>query len=343
MRPRMPRPATFAVVLAFALSGCGFFQVDDGVAAKGVQVNLVFGAASESPEPSIDDPGALVPSLPPPLELPPPVLPQPFPRVTEDLCPPTTAKGAKDPVVTSMQPRHAPPAEGYLVAYDAELEGEQSESGVSHRIIKQVELEASPYSPSTERLGFQYFVEDAHTGVEMQFLFYPGADDETPNEGGIYLKSLQIPTKDGTEKLAFITARFPHLQLAAFPIQEGEELTAESADIAPKRRSLEHPLGGEDIEVPEGVVVPSPNTMSARTVIGEIDNKVLACADLGAAFKVSLDLRIAGDFTHRIIGTFWLAPQYGGWPIKDEYIMFGDLLSGVFGNELMRLPPSPED
>lgn len=341
MKPSsLPRAGAFALALAFALTGCGLFTVEDGVAAKAVKVDLVFGAKLPSEQPGFTDPGNPFPDELPPLP-PLPVLPPQPPDATEDLCPPTSAPGARDETVASIQRSHEPQGNEYLTAVKSHIEDQRPVARVDKRIIYDVELQESALSGDPERAGFQYFVRDTFSGIQMAFVVYPGQDDEQVQEGGLYLKRLIIPTKDREEDLHFIMQAFPHIKILDFPIIEGTELTSEAGDVAAKRTKITNPVTGDTVaDVPQGGVVPSPNSITATSVVGDIDNKVQVCADLGAAYKVALDIKITGDFNQRIIGTFWLSPQYGGWPIKDDYFMFGDLLEGVFSNNIMRLPPA---
>ncbi|HEX9712668.1 MAG TPA: hypothetical protein VGB52_08985 [Actinomycetota bacterium] len=341
MPSNLPRVGAFALTLAFGLTGCGLFTVQDGVAAKAVKVDLVFGAPSPSQPPEFQDPGnPFGDQLPPPPPL--PVLPPAPPDPGLDLCPPTTAQGARDPTVSTIDQSQQPQEDDFLTATKSQIEGQPPTARVEKRIIKGVEPEQSFYDPTNpDRFGFQYFVEDTFNGVEMQFLVYTGEADEQVEEGGIYLKSITIPThaakRADRQAMTFITPQ-PHLKLVDFGIAQGTELTSEAGDVSGKPRTIDDPSGEPVVEIPG--LVPSPNSISTTTVVGAIDNKVQVCADLGAAYRVSLDLKITGEFQHRLIGTFWLAPQYGGWPIKDDYFMFGDLLEGVFSNNIMELPPA---
>lgn len=346
-RSDLRKAAALAVTLGFLLPACGFFSVKNDVSVKRVGVDLVFGAQSLSPQPSFSG-GATFPTFAPPTLTTPPQ-PTFSPEPPEELCPPTTALGAEletvprptfddDPKTHDHVPEiNDNTSEGvYLNAFDGNLTGQRTaQSGANNLVIHNFQLQAG-FTPQSQ-LGFQFSLRDEFNGVDMEFYVNPGTEDEQTDEGGLYLKSITIPTKGplekGVEYLSFITPA-PHVKLLDWEVTPGATLSSSAGDVASKRVvPFDDPTGAVN-QVP----LPSANSITSSTTVGKGEN-IPICATIGQGYQTTWDLKITGEFNVRLVGTFWLATQYGGWPIKSDYIMFGDLVGGAFSNHLMRLHP----
>lgn len=316
------RFATTVALLALLGTSCSSFRVQSDVAIKQVPVDLTFGAKAQdqpsaAPLPPLPD----VPRyLPPRPSVPGPFNPPPVPK--EPLCGVTTAIAARDPSTPSISNDQRPREGTYLFRFDGNLDGQPAREGVvAYKAIS---------STSEEPEGFSYSVKSDFDGLVLHFEVRPVAEEQ--QLPGLFLKRIDIPRADGEEAPAAFIPGSP-LKLLAFPIESGTRQTASGPDVASKRDT-----GIANPTAPGTVYQPSANTMTSRVDVGAREI-IEVCADLAQAWKVNWELEIAGDFNIQMIGTFWLDTAYGGWPVKEDFIILGDLVNGNFASNLMKLDP----
>ncbi|MFA5891271.1 MAG: hypothetical protein WDA27_10060 [Actinomycetota bacterium] len=315
------RTATTIALLALLGTSCSSFRVQSEVAIKQVPIDLTFGAkavAAPSRPP--------LPPLPPlPRYLPPPpYVPVPVPPSVPagPLCGVTTAIAARDTSTPDISSKQRPQEGTYLFNFDGGLEGEAAREGVTaYKTIS---------STAEEPEGFSYSIKSEFDGVVLHFEVRPTTEEQ--QLPGLFLKRVDIPQKKSEDAPATFIPASP-LKLLAFPIEVGTSQTASGPDVASKRDT-----GISNPAAPGTIYQPSANTMTSRVDIGAREI-IEVCADLAQAWKVNWDLKIAGDFNIEMIGTFWLDTAYGGWPVKDDFILTGDLANGNFASNLMKLDP----
>jgi hypothetical protein len=116
-------------------------------------------------------------------------------------------------------------------------------------------------------------------------------------------------------------------------VEQGTKFSAQAADVAPKSATpVDDPLTGAPI------LSPSANAIRSELQVGPPE-RFIVCEELGMGWKSTWNLEITGEYNLRILGTFWMSTQYGGWPTKDEYVIIGDLIPGVFSSNMMKLDP----
>ncbi|HVL33378.1 MAG TPA: hypothetical protein VM600_07340, partial [Actinomycetota bacterium] len=187
---------------------------------------------------------------------------------------------------------------------------------------------------------FAFSVEDGFNGMRIFYEARPIVETESnPSAGGadgLFLKRIDWPVRSEggeTRRLSFIPT--PMLQILDFPIEPGKEIITTGHDVANKR----------DTGLDGAPSLSSSNNMRLSATVGNKD-QFDVCEDQAQAWPVNLNLEIAGDYNLQMIGTFWMATQYGGWPIKEEYILLRDdavtadpLITGNFSSSMMKLDP----
>lgn len=317
------RAILLGMVVTFVTTSCGFFQIQNEVGIKEVGVDLVFGgAAVEEP---VQPPDIELPEV-PPIELPEPPPPEPPPPPPPPLCPPTTAIAARDPAVAAITNDHRPEEGNYLHRFDGNFEDQRFIFTFGNKVISNV-------ADSGE--GFEYSIQDRFNLTRLTFRAQPISETNPLN--GLFLVRVEIPEEPPTPlapspRLLTFEPAAP-LRLLAFPIQAGAEEEAQAIDVAPKSTTpISDPLTGSPILSPSG------NAISSFLRV-DSPERIQVCEDLAQGYKAAWDIEITGEFNLRILGSFWLGTQYGGWPIKDEYVVIGDLIPGNFASNLARLDP----
>jgi hypothetical protein len=320
-RPRLRSWAALAPATAATVSACSRFQVASDVEIPRVPISLTFGAKPPAPP----DFG-FVPSLPPAFILPPPILPPPPPPDDgdEELCPPVKAVGARDAAVTEITDANKPKPGTYLFRFAWNYSGQEDQFLIGYKSVS---------ASQNETNGFIFFVKDPHTGIEWNFESHPRVDNpDDPNSqlSGFFLRQLLIPQNDKGDKLIPFRPAQQGLRILNYPITDGDHVTSSAPDTAVK----------SDVpNSPNPLLVTPPRSEIVSDVIVGSREIIDVCADLAQAWKINWTLRISGGYNVYLSGSFWLATQYGGWPIREEYFIDGDLVKGNFASQMMRLDP----
>ena len=331
---KLPRTAAAMLAVAVLTASCSVFHVASDVGVQQVNVDLNFGVKkAPKPQPQAEisippvsfpsffgqDPCAIDPTAVDCVDPNPP--PQPKPKPLCALHPSAIApRDVAGPSITSLNV----PAEGpYLFHYKGNYDGKPAFNIVGYKLIGDVTDESAIYGAD----AFSYSVEDQVLHYRLVFLVIP--QTENSQNDGLYLKEADFPEKDlpfGGKPYTFIPAS-PML-LVAFELNSGDEQTSAGIDTSGKQAN------------PAGLPPkPSANEMKSHTVAGSRET-IDACDDLIQAYRVSWDLQITGEFDEHMLGTFWLATQYGGWPVRSDYVLSSQkLISGNFEERIMRVDP----
>jgi len=317
------RAILLGIVVTFVTTSCGFFQIQNEVGIKKVGVDLVFGGTTlELP---VEPPDIQLPEV-PPIELPEPPPPEPPPPPPPPLCPPTTAIAARDPAVAAITNDNRPEEGNYLHRFDGNFEDQPFVFTFDNKVISNVADSGD---------GFEYSIQDRFNLMRLTFRAQPISETNPLN--GLFLVRVEIPEQRPSPlapspRLLTFEPAAP-LRLLEFPIQAGAEISAQAIDVAPKSTTpIEDPLTGSPILSPSG------NAISSYLRV-DSPERIQVCKDLAQGYKAAWDVQISGEYNLRILGSFWLGTQYGGWPIKDEYVVVGDLIPGNFASNLARLDP----
>lgn len=314
------RALVLATTLGLLATSCSLFTVPPDVDVRKITVDLAFGG---------EPPKTFTPPPPPPLGGP-PVIDEP-PTTDEEpekpqppLCPPTSAVAPDDPAVASIGFDHEPEQGNYLFRWIGNQENNAPFGTVGYKTIENVQA-------TTE--GFTFTLNDGFTRARWTFEARPISD--TSQTGGLFLTRLDLPEGNLFDPTARVLPFEPEppLQLLSFPIQSGSSITAEGVDTAPKAQTgVTDPITGAPI------LAPSANSMTMETLVGSTE-RFEVCEDLAQAWKVNIDLEIAGQYNVHLLGSLWLATQYGGWPIRSDYVVSGDLMAGNYADSLMKIKP----
>ena len=235
-----------------------------------------------------------------------------------DLCPKPTAIAPRDIAVQSITTPDNEPREGTYLFQSGGSPGFRDPIGVN--IIRDLEEQADPLGGP----GFSYTFDDLYSGITIHLASRDETDEtEISQFDGLYLTEIDIRMDRDQHPLTFIPN--PPLALFAYPIFQPDEMTSSGIDVSAKR------------EGPAGVGPPSANAMSSHTMAGPRET-IAVCADLMQVVRTSWDLRITGEYNFRLLGTFSLATQYGGWPARADFFLTGDR-SGEYTSSLMRVDP----
>lgn len=332
---RSPRPGLLGLALMLMTTSCALFTVPDDVGIKKLGVDLTFGGKLPTTPPG---PSAF--SLPPvPTITPsPPPDPGPPPPPPPPLCGPTTAVGAIEaPTSMHADPDGNPetddgqqPLEGnYPFHFIGNLEGGPQVEFDANKVITNSQLTNTPG-------GFEYDIGDPFL-PGMRFGFESRPESETdPVGAGLYLTKIEIPFREPGQFFPDRQLLFEPqggLKFIEFPIQSGTTITRSAPDIAPKEESpVQDPITGAPI------LLPSANEMTSQTTIHSTE-RIVVCEELAQAWRTSVDIQITGDYNIRFLGTFWLGTQFGGWPIKDDFVVVGDLAAGNYSSNLLKVDP----
>lgn len=344
----LPRLLAIGLLLTLTTTACGLFAIQSEVGLKKVNVDLTFGANLE-PLPTVT-----FPPPPPPATVPPIPTLDPscsdgldndddglidFPadpgcdNPTDDdeseppppLCGPTTATAAEDATVATMTyPDNVPEEGNYLFQVLGNFENEPFFNAFGHATISNIAQVGE---------GFEYTIADPITLMELTFQAQPISETD-PVGDGLFISRIQLPedrTSPQPRLLAFEPAQ--PIRVLEFPIEPGASVSGQQIDVAPKSTTpITNPVTG----LP--VLSPSGNAVRSSTKV-EAPETVIVCEELGRAYKMNWDLQITGEFNVRILGTFWMATQYGGWPMRADYLVVGDLIPGNFISNLAKIDP----
>lgn len=333
------RPLVVAVAVLMTASGCSNFAPKADVGVKPVGLTLAFGVDVEklleppSP-PTFPTPTLSVPSPTPTGTFTPPPPPPPAP----DVCPPlkTTAVRDGNPPASmgneefdGEQPIGARPRPGqYLTYFRGNRSGEELKTQYTYRTV-------TPPGNHADGQSYFYRVLDPFTGMTWYYdVIYETSQAGTSNQNiaGLYLRGLKVPMADEEAKTrTFLTATHG-VKLMAFPIEEGDR-SVDSQPVPPE-------------DDPDGTIPVSPGgtVLSTTATVAGIDgnNPVVVCDQLAKAWQLNVEINLKGDANLRIVGTLWIATQYGGWPIQENFTMDGGgtLRSGNFFSRLADLDPA---
>ena len=341
---RSRKAAVLAVALALLATGCSRFAPKAGVGVKGVSVDLAFGIDVEDllkPTPT------QTPTLP---TLPPPTTPTPTQTPTIEpppapLCPPSTNLSTKDGAAPSTirnqdfkrEPSNqegSRPREGtYFSWLQFNFSSDEVQEGYTYRDIDHL------HDSNTIDGAFAYDLLQPEVGhaIDVSYLIVPqpeetGAGGASADVAGLYIQELSIPFKErprGPIQKRTFTVFEPGTRLVEFPIANGNRSSdSQPVPDAPDTSSGTPVIGG------------AANVLSITSVVGERD-RVFVCDELADTWRVSVTMEITGDVDVRLVGNFWIAPQYGGWPIQEAFTIDGgsDFVSGNFFSRLARLDP----
>ncbi|HEX9775172.1 MAG TPA: hypothetical protein VGB83_06300 [Actinomycetota bacterium] len=338
MKPSgLSKPVLVSSVLATFLTSCGFFTVPNEVDIVRVGVDLTFGGDTIE----IDQP-VLPPIALPSIEI--PEFPEPEPEPTtpeEPLCGPTTAIAPRDAATANISQANIPSQGTYLFQFQGNRENGFPFFDVGYRTIGNIVEATEPDgSPS-----FRFEIEDPidyfsgePLGRRITYKVVPSTGADNPTEG-LFLTKIEFtnyePFRDPDEGPARYLAFEPAkpLKLIDFTIEQGATSTDAAADVAPKSESGQtDPLSGAPI------LVPSSNTIQSDTEILGRD-RITVCEELAQAYKISWKLEISGEYELEMFGLFWVATQYGGWSVKEQYTVIGDVFAGNYDTNLMKIDP----
>ncbi|MFP5224165.1 MAG: hypothetical protein ACLGH3_01200 [Actinomycetota bacterium] len=333
------------LALAFAVSSCANLAPKADVSIGKVAVDLAFGVDVEElleppplpppPPPNIFIPPDEPPPLPPP---PPPPPPTPFcpgvqtnsPR--DGQAPPSVRPGPFDPD-DPERGGNWPRRGQYPTFYQGNYAGEPSKSGYDY---KRVGVRRDNESTNS----FFYTVIDEGHGVTMEYtIIYPSqasenAESSNAEVAGIYLRSIRIPlAADKTQSRVFIPANAETggLKLASFPLGAGQRTDS----TQPNRAANDVEVEGQQLPL-----APPSSTISTSVIVAQPQN-VFVCDQMAQAWRFNTSIEITGDVEVSLIGSFWMATQYGGWSIQEVFSIDGGntFISGNFLARLARLDP----
>lgn len=330
-------------LMSLLVSGCSAFSPKSDVQMRGVGIDLAFGAKvdpstvpSDNPLPPIEDPPVVLPT-----QAPPTLPPQPEP----ELCPPPEAISPKyiapsrikdgefDPE-KSESSGNIPPEDKFFFFFAGNRAEEPYRERFDYKVIDAVGADSYPQNFT----GVHYRVSNPFSGINMWFSVVPtteAIDTAGGTADGLFLRRIEIPPKGAGPQdsaLEFSPASAETsggLRLLHFPIQEGKTFEDQSEDVATKNTSV------------GPVFTQSANTLTSTATVGPKEIFPV-CDQLAQAWKISLEVRSVGEFRWTMVGTFWLGTHIGGWPLKEDFIMFSQddkLISGNFFDNMARLDP----
>lgn len=339
------RNAAIVITVAMVASSCSRFAPKADVSINKVGVDLAFGVDVEK---LLEPPPLPPPPPPPPFELPPPpeIPPPPPPPPPTPFCPGVQTQSQRDgDAPPSMRPGEFNPKDPsrggnwprsgkYPTFYQYNYAGEQTEAGYDYKRIGIRRDDASTNS-------FWYTVFDERHGVTLEYtIIYEanateGADSSNSDIAGIYLRSLRLPLKtDPTKSRIFIPANAEAggLKLASFPLGGGQ--TTESTQ--PNRAANDVDVQGNQLPLS-----PPSSTIATRVIIAGKPQNVFVCDQMARAWRFNTSIEISGDVEVSLIGSFWIATQYGGWAIQEVFSLDGgnEFISGNFLGRIARLDP----
>lgn len=317
--------------LALVGSACSSLAVKPAVAVRTIAVDLAFGAAGSQPGPIPEVPRKDPFGDDDDFRGGPPGPPCPFPLPCF-----IRRSAVRHPLVPSIGLEHRPREGGYLMRARASAVGTGTVFS-THRITDVADVTVPP-GISTEDLpeqrpGFAYTWSDGLTGIVARFRAVPGADPSgTDTEVGFLLERIGWPASlggvpdmddDVSKALGSVDGLLEPahpLRLLNFPVGAGQEQT--SAGYDPRTRAL----------------------LVSETHVRGPDNRVRGCLEYAAGYDVEWKLTVYlpdGDADEDVLmrGRFWFATQYGGWPVKADYRLEGDLLEGRFQHTIHYLDP----
>lgn len=350
---RARRHAMFGLTLMALLgSACSSFTPKAEVQTKQVAIDLAFGAKVD-PKIVVDDP-ALRPldeTIP---ELPDPVRPKPPVIVEPDLCPPPSALGPKyeapariksgpfypeDGSAPDENEANTPPSGNFLFKFSGNRAGEPLKEDFGYKVIDGV---ATEILPGTNYEAYRYAVNDPFTGMSMRFTVVP-ATEQTEAAGrtadGLFLRQIDIPrfgSGPRDEALEFIPASSQTtggLRIFDFPIEPGQVFEDQSAEVAAKDKVTD--ANGQ------AVFRQSGNTINTRVIVGNLTT-IPVCDQLARTWKIAWEITSTGEYPFQIAGNFYMGTHIGGWPLKEDFVIFSEgdkVISGNFSSNMARIDP----
>jgi hypothetical protein len=332
------------LALAFAVSACSNLAPKADVGINKVGVDLAFGVDVEE----LLEPPPLPPPPPPifvPPPAPPPLPPPPPPPPPTPFCPGVQTQSPRDGQASpSVKPGEFDPDDperggnyprrgSYATFYQGNYAGEPTKSGYAYKNVGVRRDDANTNS-------FFYTVTDEGHGVTMEYtIIYPSQEsegDESSNAelAGIYLRSIRIPlAADKTQSRVFIPANAETggLKLASFPLGAGQR----TESTQPNRAANDVDVQGQTLPL-----APPSATISTSVVVAQPQN-VFVCDQMAQAWRFNTNIEITGDVDVSLVGSFFIATQYGGWSIQEIFSIDGGgtFISGNFLARLARLDP----
>jgi hypothetical protein len=267
----------------------------------------------------------------PPAVIPKPTLPPPPPEEKDpkprpEICGPTTAVSARDQAPASIEAgdRHRPQEGTYLFDFVGNYENGPLLFDMDHKVV----------SAATDvGEGFSFSIHDPFNSITWWFEAQP----VTPTNAnpGLFLQKVQIPAgppESGVPQRGLDFTPAAPLKILNFPIVPGDRVRAAALDTASKSETPADGPGGQPL------LTPSANTITSTVDVGSSE-RIIVCEELAQAWKINWVLQMAGEYNLDIIGSFWMGTQYGGWALKDEYSITGDLIPGNYASNLMKIDP----
>lgn len=343
--------AMFGVTLIALLgSACSSFSPKAEVQTKQVAIDLAFGAKVDPTV--VPDDEILRPLDPEILVLPDPPRPKPVDPVEPDLCPPPSALGPKyeaparikdgpfypeDGSAPDENNANRPPAGNFLFKYSGNRADEPLKETFGYKVIDGV---AREILPGTEFEAYRYRITDDFTGISMRFTVVPSTeriDATDPTADGLFLRQIDIPRFKAGPKdapLEFIPASSQTtggLRIFNFPIEPGDTFEDQSAEVAAK----------DEVVPGGGVFRQSGNTITTRVIVGNLTT-IPVCDQLARTWKIAWEITSAGEYPFQIAGNFYMGTHIGGWPLKEDFVIFSEgdkVISGNFSSNLARIDP----
>lgn len=352
--PRMPsrvrRHAMFGLTLmALLSSACSSFSPKAEVQTKQVAIDLAFGVKVDPKVVPADEP--LRPLEPPVIDLPPAIRPPPKTFVQPDLCPPPSALGPKYTSPTEIKSGSFYPADGtqpdenkansppdgtFLFRFSGNAAGGAYKEEFGYKTIDSI---AREFLPGSNYEAFRYRVSNRFNGINMWFTVVPrteAIDTAGGTADGLFLKRLEIP-RFGADPANDTSLQFSPasaettggLRIFNFPIKPGDTVEDQAAEVA-----------GKD-EVAPGAFRQSGNTLTTRVRVGKTVS-IPVCDQLASAWKISWEITSAGEYPFQIAGNFYMGTYIGGWPLKEDFVIFSEgdkVISGNYSSNMARLDP----
>lgn len=346
VRSSVGRRAMFALTLiAMLSSACSSFSPKAEVLTKQVAIDLAFGV-KVNPNVVTDEP-ILRPLEPEIVDLPDPERPEKPRTVEPDLCPPPSALAPKYVAPTSIKggrwdPEHpnngnSPPEDKWLFKFSGNRADEPYREEFAYKTIDAHGFDTLPGNYD----AFHYRVSNSFNGVNMWFTVVPNSEEIDRAGGtadGLFLRRIEIPrfgASDTEKSLQFSPASAETtggLRIFNFPIKPGDAADDESAEVAAKDR----------VPIP-GQVVPrtSGNTLTSKVSVGGLTT-IPVCDQLARTWKIAWEITSIGEYPWQIAGNFYMGTHIGGWPLKEDFVIYSDgdkVISGNFSSNMARLDP----
>lgn len=333
-RPRSARAVALASLVLVA-SSCSLLDVPNEVGIRAVPVDLKFGALKQ---PKVEQP--TIGELPPVPDI---VLPdfnddepEAKPKPPPEICPVTKADAPENESRGEIISAEEMPREG---PYFSEYQAHALDGTYTYTIgFKEVTAEEN-----AEATGYTFSVQDvvpvftgggnAVVGMDMSFQVVYTRPEPEPDGMSLTRLVLRSVTEEG-ELVEYPFVPNPPIALVEFPIVQGSKLTREAVDVEGKEEGATNPITGQPILTPSGNNMKSVFEIGSREIIE-------VCADLAQAWRANWNIEITGDFNVNLSGAFWFdtSKGKGGMPIRNDYILTGDIEGGTFASRILRIDP----